>query len=231
MAISFIIAALHLVINNPICRVRQLKAAISPEITKVTLPHYTTIQSLFDSIKKDLDGINAWRYQRQISGGIQEYMEAISFQHYLETQDLISHQQAQTKLPEGIQLTEDDYVLGLFDLVGELMRFAITSMATNGRLPGRDHRSSDTADNMEGLIENRRDIATDLRSLRSCFEAMDTKGSILGRDTEKKMEVMQTCVEKVENAVYGMIVRGRERPMGWVPDLRDEAKAEPVESY
>ena len=158
-------------------------------------------------------------------------MEAVSFQHYLETQLLISHSEAQAKLPEGIILTEDDYVLGLFDLVGELMRFAITSMATNGELPGSRLSSDDP--NMSGTPEEgREDMAMDLRSLRAHFEALDMKGSSLSRDLGKKVEVMQTCVEKVENAVYGMIVRGRERPKGWVPDLRDDERgAEVVESY
>lgn len=127
-------------------------------------------------------------------------------------------------------LTEDDYVLGLFDLVGELMRFAITSMATSGTLPGSGLESGDGSE--------RRDILTDLRTLRTCFEGLDTStsngggGSPLKRDAAKKMEVMRTCVEKVEGAVYGMIIRGRERPKGWVPDLGAEERVrEPVEGY
>ena len=185
--------------------------------------------------------MNAWRYQRQISGGIQEYMEAISFQHYLETQRLITFSEAKAALPEGIQLTEDDYVLGLFDLVGELMRFAITSMATMGEVPGGNIKSTTASalesDNSELAQESgRRDMATDLRSLRAHFEALDPAGSGLSREIGKKMEVMQTCVGKVENAVYGMIIRGRERPKGWVPDVRDEgvkgsSLGEAVESY
>ena len=156
-------------------------------------------------------------------------MEAVSFQHYLERQRLISFAEVKATLPSSIDLTEDDYVLGLFDLVGELMRFAITSMATLGEVPGGTSLST------TGNIEARRDMATDLRSLRAYFEALDTAGSGLSRDAGKKMEVMQTCVGKVENAVYGMIIRGRERPKGWVPDVRDEggkgAVGEAVESY
>ena len=212
-------------------RVRHLNSPIPAPVVKENKPRQETINSLFSSIALDLQGMNAWRYQRSISPGIQEYMEAISFQHYLETQLLISHSEAQAKLPEGIMLTEDDYVLGLFDLVGELMRFAITSMATNGELPGRLESSNDLGSSM-GSNETGRDMAMDLRSLRAYFEALDTKGSSLSRDLGKKMEVMQTCVEKVENAVYGMIVRGRERPKGWVPDLRDnERGVEAVESH
>ncbi len=151
-------------------------------------------------------------------------MEAISFEHYLRTQKLITLEEAAKALPALVDLTGDDYLLGIFDLVGELMRFAITTMATTGTLPG----STSGKDSAE-----ERDILMDLRLLRTCFESLDTSscgGSGLGRDVEKKMEVMKTCVEKVETAVYGMIIRGRERPKGWVPDLVDD-KAPLVESY
>lgn len=108
-------------------------------------------------------------------------------------------------------------MLGLFDLVGELMRFAVTSMATNGALP----RGTAVREGAQA-----RDILADLRALRARFEGLDGKG----RQAERKMEVMRTCVEKVERAVYGMIIRGRERPKGWVPDLGEERR-EVVESY
>ncbi|KAL8821520.1 MAG: hypothetical protein Q9191_007289 [Dirinaria sp. TL-2023a] len=208
-------------------RVRKLQHPLPPNVRKDIDPRYKEIFDRFTSILPDIQGLNAWRYQRQISGGIQEFIEALSFQHYLETQRLITLQEAQTKLPEGVQLTEDDYVLGLFDLVGELMRFAITNMATNGELPrGSAKEGEDTE----------RDILADMRSLRTCFETLDTSrgnmdGSPLKRDIEKKMETMKTCVEKVEGAVYGMIIRGRERPKGWVPDMASETRPEPVESY
>lgn len=181
------------------------------------------MQQQFLSIAPDLAGINAWRYQRQISGGIQEYMEAISFEHYLRHQKLISIDEAASSLPANVDLTADDYVLGIFDLVGELMRFAITTMATTGSLPGSKNDEDPAQD---------RDILVDLRSLRTSFEALDTAscgGTGLGKDVEKKMEVMKTCVGKVETAVYGMIIRGRERPKGWVPDLADDRA--PVESF
>ena len=155
-------------------------------------------------------------------------MEAVSFQHYVETQQLITYEEAQAKIARGISLTEDDYILGLFDLTGELMRFAITGMATNGALP----RGSAHDPGNEG-----NDILSDLRSLRAAFETLDVThssadGSPLKRDLEKKMEVMKTSVEKVENAVYGMIIRGKERPKGWVPDMGSEERGrEAVESY
>lgn len=62
-------------------------------------------------------------------------------------------------------------------------------------------------------------ILDDLREMRAFFDALDMRGGGLGKEVEKKMGVMRTCVEKVEGAVYGMLVRGRERPVGWVPDV------------
>src|ERR1700712_1626376 len=110
------------------------------------------MQTQFDAIAPDLTGLNAWRYQRQISGGIQEFMEAVSFEYYLRNQRLLTLSEASKTLPDTIELTEDDYVLGIFDLVGELMRFAITTMATTGKLPGS------TSEGQEG----KRDILMDL---------------------------------------------------------------------
>src|SRR5271156_5879564 len=107
-------------------RVRMLKSDIPPKIATETQERAATMNKQFFSIAPDLAGINAWRYQRQVSGGIQEYMEAISFEQYLRHQSLITIEEARKSLPEGIDLTGDDYVLGIFDLVGELMRFAIT---------------------------------------------------------------------------------------------------------
>ena len=162
---------------------------------------------------------------------MQEFVEAVSFQHYLTTQRLITWEEAQRLVPEGVVLNEDDFLLGLYDLVGELMRFAITGMAMRGKLPGGASRSDEmqSGEEIEALGgAQKRDVVQDLRELRIRFEGMDTRGGTLGRDVEKKVEVMRTCVEKVENAAYGMIIRGRERPKGWIPDERIQ---EVVESY
>ncbi|KAL8900213.1 MAG: hypothetical protein Q9207_005793 [Kuettlingeria erythrocarpa] len=208
--------------------VRQLQSPIPPPIAKEINTRYDSIKGLFISVAPDLQGLNAWRYQRQISGGCQEYVEAVSFQHYLETQKLLTHSEAQALVSGGVELTADDFILGLFDLTGELMRFGITNTATSGTLHGGRRGDGSEGGNILG----------DLRSLRANFESLDISASIsdgspLKRDIAKKVEVMKQSVEKVENAVYGMIIRGRERPKGWVPDLSEgqERGREPVESY
>lgn len=118
-------------------------------------------------------------------------------------------------------LTEEDYVLGVFDLVGELMRFAITSVAMDGALP----RGSGAGGADDGGGGGGRDILTDLRLLRAGLDGLDGAG----RRAERKVDVMRACVEKVEGAAYGMIVRGRERPKGWVMDV--EERRGQVEGY
>jgi hypothetical protein len=56
-------------------------------------------------------------------------------------------------------------------------------------------------------------------------------GSYMMRELHKKVEVMQSSVEKVERAAYGILVRGSERPTGWTPDLSSAAAITEVESY
>lgn len=183
---------------------------------------------------------------------MQEYIEATSFQHYLETQHLITLEEAQATIPGGILLTEQDYLLGLFDLVGEMMKFAITNMATSGSLPRggggapppspkKDAEGEEGEKDVKTESNGGADILTDLRSLRTCFAGLDlSPGHVLGsgggsgghleKDVRQKMEVMRTSVEKVERAVYGIIIRGRER---WAPDwgAENEKGRDQVEIY
>lgn len=242
---------------------RKLNALIPEPITRSTAPHWQVIRERFSTISADLQSINGWRYARNITGGIQEFMESLSFQYYLEKQQLITFDDAQGMLKElggeggPVELTADDYVLGVFDMVGELMRFAITAMATSGGLPGGESRAAAApvpqkrvkvehaegdmdvdgkADDEDGDVklvqrsQPQRNVLSDLRELRTCLEMLDIPpGPPFPRDVDKKMEVMKTCVEKVENGLYGLVVRGRERPKGWMPDL--EGRKEEIESF
>ena len=176
-------------------RVRDLGRPIHPSIAKQISPLQSTIDGLFKVLVADLEGPDAFRYQRSVSPGIQEYMEAVLFQHYLEHQQLMSYETAAFLLPAGIMLTYDDYVLGIFDMTGELMRFAITSGAAQALL-------------------------ADMQDLRAHLELLNTDGSHgLSREFEQKLKTTRNSAEKVENSVYSLTVRGSERPKGWRPDL------------
>ena len=210
-------------------RARDLNRPIHASIAKQTTPMYKTIRDLLTSIAPDLQGLNTHRYRANISGGVQEFMEAVLFQHYLETQRVMRFEDASAALPEGIALGYEDYVLGLFDMIGELMRFAITYMATNGSLPG-------TAVVPKGSSGGGSSILVDLQALRTELEAIDPSGSyLLSKDFGQKLKTARASTEKVENGVYSMIVRGKERPKGWRPDAEGaperEREREQIESY
>ncbi|KAJ3473650.1 hypothetical protein NLG97_g10199 [Lecanicillium saksenae] len=75
---------------------------------------------------------------------------------------------------------------GVFDLFGELMRFATVTTAQTGQLLG-DHG---------------RTLLSDMQSLG--------------------VEAMRQSVRKVEKLGYGLVVRGSERPKGWLPDMKED---------
>jgi predicted translin family RNA/ssDNA-binding protein len=198
-------------------RTRQfgpIHASISKQIT----PMYGTIKERFEGVADDLRGMNAYRYQSNISGGVQEYMEAVLFHHYLETQRLLTHPEAESKMPGGVMLTEEDYLLGVFDMTGELMRFSVTYMATNGKLPGGEEAS-------ESML-------TQMQAMRSSLESMNVAGHQDLKGFGSKLQVTRQSLGKIENSAYGMMVRGQERPKGWMPDEGQGGRGSPVpESY
>ncbi|PYI05629.1 Translin [Aspergillus sclerotiicarbonarius CBS 121057] len=205
--------------NPPPTHKLTLKTALPANITKETTTRFTQIHTLFTSILPDLAAPpNTWRYQRQLSSGIQEFIEALSFHHYLTTQTLITLPEVQAHLPPQILVTEEDYLLGLFDLTGEMMRFAVTALSA-----GNADTSTGGEEGGEGAVglgEEHRGIVVDLRDMRSGFEGLSVpRRHVMFKDMGKKVDVMQGSVEKVERAAYGILVRGRERPKGWRPDL------------
>jgi predicted translin family RNA/ssDNA-binding protein len=181
--------------------------------------YYDAISKSYQDVGNDLQGLDAYRYGRAITGGTQEFVEAISFEHYLETQKLITFDETAEKVSSlggkdtPIPVTEMDYVLGIYDMTGELMKFAVTAMAMNGEVPttARDENEMDDGP--------RRNVLNDLRELRALLQGLSVNG-VLAKETYKKMDVMQASVQKVENALYGLIVRGAERPKGWMPEER-----------
>ncbi|KAL2864348.1 translin family protein [Aspergillus lucknowensis] len=209
-------------------RVRTANTPLPPSIAKDTKSRFTQILDLFRSTIPDITGLNNWRYQRQLSPGIQEFIEALSFNHYLTHQTLITRSEVAVHLPPEILVTEEDYVMGLFDLTGELMRFAVTSLSAGSHSQGQGQSGTeaefDERNNQSGLPTlppAQAGVVRDLREIRAEFESLSIPrrhGGML-RDYGKKSEVMQNSVEKVERAAYGILVRGSERPAGWKPDL------------
>ncbi|KAJ3490474.1 hypothetical protein NLI96_g1379 [Meripilus lineatus] len=95
------------------------------------------IQNLFASFSGEIQGDMFWKYHKNVSPGLQEYIEALSFTHYLETGNLITYDQVQASISDDagnpyFPLPLEDYLLGLSDLTGELMRYAISAISQHG---------------------------------------------------------------------------------------------------
>jgi predicted translin family RNA/ssDNA-binding protein len=58
------------------------------------------VQRIYATLRDELAGDRFWRYQRSVSSGVQEYIEALSFAHYLEYKTLVTFDQVQRSLSD-----------------------------------------------------------------------------------------------------------------------------------
>ncbi|BFG16875.1 translin-associated protein X [Prunus yedoensis var. nudiflora] len=146
---------------------------------------------------KELQGTDFWKLRRAYSPGVQEYVEAATFCKFCRTGTLLNLDEMNaTLLPlsdpslEPLQINVLDYLLGLADLTGELMRLAI------GRI------SDGELDFAKKICEFVREI---YRELTLVVPFMDDS-----HDMKTKMDTMLQSVMKIENACFGVHVRGSE---------------------
>ncbi|KAK4246498.1 Translin family-domain-containing protein [Corynascus novoguineensis] len=128
--------------------------------------------------------------------------------------------------PPTFSLTQEDYLYGVFDLTGEMMRFATTSTALTGTMAGGQTENGGS----DGEDDEPRTIVQDMHELGTFFEMLPVApGNRFQWD--KKLEVTRQSVQKVERLGYDRIIRGSERPKGWVPDLSsgDQGQGDEVE--
>ncbi|KAJ7169541.1 Translin [Mycena filopes] len=167
--------------------------------------------AIFALMRPELVGDRYWRYQRHVSPGLQEYIEALSFAHYIEHDALITYQQVQDALSDAegpfFPLNPSDYLLGLSDLTGELMRFAISNIARRG---GRPKASQ---------------VCAFVRECKSDFERFTP----FVRDLSKKQHVTANSLEKIEAAAYAVAVRGSEYDLP--PEMLDDLVAQVTSRY
>lgn len=199
----------------------------------------TLAATLFKSIAHELDGQNPYQYLRAYTGGIQEYIEAITFYQYLESNKLNDWQDLEQSLTYSVpvkpkevsdsqnpseteianvkeiktMLTPHEYILGIADLTGELMRKCINNLGTG-------------------------DIA-------SCFQTCSFVRSIYvgflgcvgnsGKEINRKLYTLKQSLIKMENVCYTVKVRGSEIPKHMLADVAigasNEYAAEDDEGY
>ncbi|OLL25002.1 Translin-associated protein X [Neolecta irregularis DAH-3] len=154
------------------------------------------IQVLFQKAIPDLCGSNTWRYHRQISPALQEWIEAMTFKSYILNSRIPTLEELQSLIPR-IAVSNSDYLLGLGDLTGELMRRAINNVS----LPG-------------GPVETKR-IAGVLRYIQSEMEGLSL-GFVI-KDFSQKIETLRSSTAKVEDAVYSATLRPEGFGVEYIP--------------
>lgn len=132
---------------------------------------------------------DVWRFQKSYSPGIQEFIEAVTFEGYIFTGKIPTIEQVQSQNMDT-PITMSDYLLGVLDLTGELMRRAVTYPTT------------------------RLAILNTLRHISVQFEMFYGPGSVgkssASSDFTTKRKVLRSSCRKVEEIWYQQNVRGNE---------------------
>lgn len=170
-------------------------------------------------IADELKGEDIYQFHKAFTPGIQEYVEAVSFQHYIRHRSLISLEEINARLvfmrtekadpkapaeavPPGayvltFHVTPSDYLLGVADLTGELMRLCISSVGN-------------------GDIDTPFQLSQFLRQIHDGFSYIGNTGPY---EVSKKLHTLRQSLGKVEDACYTLRVRGSEIPKHMLADV------------
>ncbi|KAJ8246129.1 hypothetical protein GJAV_G00263940 [Gymnothorax javanicus] len=163
-------------------------------------------------IAEELRGEDLYQFHRAFTPGIQEYVEAVSFQYFIRNRSLITLEEVNSKLvfhredsadAKGapavlsFQVTPTDYLLGVADLTGELMRMCIASVGN-------------------GDIDTPFQVGQFLREIYDGFSYIGNTGPY---EVSKKLYTLKQSLAKVEDACYTLKVRGSEIPTHMLADV------------
>lgn len=172
------------------------------------------------AVAEELHGIDPWLHSSAYSPGLQEFIEALSYYVFLRQGQLLSMEEArqwlsfsrletEEEILEGdertskcenecvqVPLSELNYVLGIADLTGELMRMCITAVgAGQQQVPFQ-------------LIPFIRSIYCGFLSLTS-----------ISKEISHKRRTLRSSMAKIENACYTLQIRGSEIPKHMMGDV------------
>lgn len=160
------------------------------------------ITSLFKQVAPELKGQNYYRYYKHITNGLQEFAESVLFLEYVENGRVLTKDEfdqlfiVKTEDEEAACLlipSDEDYLLGVADMTGELMKLSINFVAR-----GEQERAF--------LILNT------LRAIQEGIKSLSLGGSGGLNELKKKMATLHASLEKVEKVCYEIKVRGSEYP-------------------
>jgi len=136
---------------------------------------------------------NKWIYKKQYTGGLQEYIEAISLRYFLsEPSALLTLEDIRARLLKTtVHCSEEDYLLGLTDLTGELMRLGINAIGSTG------------LEESEAAIRRAESL---VRQIRAGMSPLSPRV----RQLSKKLSVMDQTLLKLERTSYAVALKRNE---------------------
>jgi len=150
---------------------------------------FPIVQGLLIQILKNLSSDDHWRFNRSFSPGLQEYVEAYSFYYYLLHGKLVSKTEIEIPL-QDLQLPLSDYLLGICDLAGELMRYATNSVSVGDFLKPKQ-------------------ISEFMNSMYQEFQ----KIKFYHGEFKTKLDVIRESAKKIEVVCYKLYMREQEYPL------------------
>lgn len=175
------------------------------------------VKQKIGQIAEELRGEDLYQFHKAFTSGVQEYVEAVSFHHFIRHRTLLSLEEinaalvfikgetVEIKAPvesQGacvltFQVTSTDYLLGVADLTGELMRMCISSVGN-------------------GDMETPFELSNFLRDIHDGFAYL---GNVGPYEVSKKLHTLRQSLSKVEDACYMLRVRGSEIPKHMLADV------------
>ncbi|CAA19273.1 TRAX protein [Schizosaccharomyces pombe] len=142
------------------------------------------IHKELESLKRELAGLNADKFSSACTHGLQEYVEAVTFKFWLQTGTLLSCKDSSFR----ISINFIDYVLGVCDMTGEIMRFLVT----NGS---------------KFSVQQLTQQVKFLRGLHKNCSEIEHLPSKVKSELQQKLSVMENSISKVEGICYSKILR------------------------
>ncbi|XP_002159057.1 translin-associated protein X isoform X1 [Hydra vulgaris] len=156
------------------------------------------LKKLLSYISEELKEEDAYMFHKSFSFGVQEFIEAVSLYFFIKNETLIEFDNVcnQYFIFHGSKsfLFPQDYLGGIADLTGELMRVAVNSLGVDDNL------------NITKICEFARLVYKQF----SVFVSLDP-------ELFRKVCVMKSSLIKIENTIYILKVRGAELSENFTP--------------
>ncbi|KAK9306033.1 hypothetical protein QLX08_003104 [Tetragonisca angustula] len=175
-------------------------------------------QHQFKAIAFELKNQDPYLYLKGYRNGLEEYIEAVTFYQYLKCGNMENWLELEKTLtytfPEKsktiqILITPFEYILGIADLTGELMRQCINNLA----------------------LGDRASCYQTCNFVRNIYKGFLGCASVSNREIHRKLSTLKQSLHKIESVCYTIKVRGSEIPKHLLVDVATEEYADSDEGY